>query len=99
MTDGISQYVGNNGHTPGESQVELQVQTIDANGYGQQFMVASSADLLMEKIATRRAVVGVIGLGYVGLPLAVAYAEAGFQVVGFDIDRRRVADLNAGKSP
>jgi len=99
MTDGITQYVGTNGHNLGESQVELQVQTIEVNGYGQQFMVASSADLLMEKIATRHAVVGVIGLGYVGLPLAVAYADAGFQVLGFDIDRRRVADLNAGKSP
>jgi UDP-N-acetyl-D-glucosamine dehydrogenase len=99
MTDGITQYVGTNGHNLGESQVELQVQTIEANSYGQQFVVAGSADLLMDKIATRQAVVGVIGLGYVGLPLAVAYAEAGFQVVGFDIDKRRVADLNAGKSP
>ena len=72
---------------------------IETTGYAHEFVVASSAELLVEKIATRRAVVGVIGLGYVGLPLAVAYAEAGFQVVGFDVDKRRVAELNAGKSP
>ena len=41
---------------------------------------------LIEKIVSRDAVVGIIGLGYVGLPLAVAFAEAGFQVVGIDID-------------
>ena len=39
------------------------------------------------KVAARDTVVGVVGLGYVGLPLAIAYAEAGFQTVGFDVDR------------
>ena len=43
--------------------------------------------------------VGIIGLGYVGLPLAVAFAEAGNEVVGLDIDSRTVAELNAGRSP
>src|SRR5690348_3353006 len=41
---------------------------------------------------------GVIGLGYVGLPLVVEMAQAGFHVVGFDIDKRKVDGINAGKS-
>ena len=42
--------------------------------------------------------VGVVGLGYVGLPLAVAFAEAGEHVVGVDVNPRRIADLSAGRS-
>ncbi len=53
---------------------------------------------LLNKIASREAVVGVVGLGYVGLPLAVAFAEAGFSVVGVDVDAGKVAALNRGKS-
>ncbi|MGV6873664.1 nucleotide sugar dehydrogenase [Pseudochelatococcus sp. B33] len=49
-------------------------------------------------IASRAARVGVIGLGYVGVPLALAAAEAGFPVVGFDINAERVARLNEGAS-
>ncbi|WP_430911611.1 nucleotide sugar dehydrogenase [Methylobacterium sp. sgz302541] len=45
----------------------------------------------------RRAVIGVIGLGYVGLPLALAAVRAGFRVVGFDINPDRVARINAGE--
>src|SRR5512146_1664590 len=51
---------------------------------------------LLTRIEQRRALVGVIGLGYVGLPLAVAFAEAGFGVLGFDVDHARVEALNAG---
>ena len=51
---------------------------------------------LLTRIEQRRALVGVIGLGYVGLPLAVAFAEAGFRVLGFDVDHARVEALNAG---
>lgn len=47
----------------------------------------------------RRAVVGIVGLGYVGIPLALRFADAGFRVLGFDIDHGRVAELNAGRSP
>ena len=47
-------------------------------------------DILLEKIATQALRVGVIGLGYVGLPLAAAFAEAGFQVTGIDIDQHKV---------
>ena len=56
-------------------------------------------DALLQRIERRRAAIGVIGLGYVGLPLAVAFAQAGFTVVGFDVDRERVAALNDGICP
>lgn len=42
--------------------------------------------------------VAIVGLGYVGLPLAVAFAEAGFEVVGVDSDAGKVAAINAGES-
>lgn len=50
------------------------------------------------KIKERKAKVGVIGLGYVGLPLAVAFAKKGFSVTGIDIDRTKVSRLNRGLS-
>jgi UDP-N-acetyl-D-glucosamine dehydrogenase len=53
---------------------------------------------LMEKINNKSALVGIIGLGYVGLPLVLRFAEVGFQVVGFDSDSTKVAMLNQGKS-
>ena len=53
---------------------------------------------LLERIADRTARVGVVGLGYVGLPVAVAFAEAGFETVGVDIDEEKVASLNRGES-
>ena len=46
----------------------------------------------------KKAVVGIIGLGYVGMPLALAAWTAGFRVVGFDIDPQKAASINAGKS-
>lgn len=53
---------------------------------------------LLEKIETRTAKVGIVGLGYVGLPLAVAFAEAGFEVLGVDLSESKVDQLNAGES-
>ncbi len=53
---------------------------------------------LSEKIAQRKAKIGVIGLGYVGLPLAVEFAKAGFDVTGIDLDQRRIKGVNLGKS-
>ncbi|RWB71483.1 MAG: nucleotide sugar dehydrogenase [Mesorhizobium sp.] len=58
----------------------------------------STYDHLLNRISTRAAQVGVIGLGYVGLPLAVAVARAGFPVSGFDIEAHKVESLNNGKS-
>jgi UDP-N-acetyl-D-glucosamine dehydrogenase len=52
----------------------------------------------IQRLTDRNAHLGVIGLGYVGLPLAVSYAQAGFQVVGFDVDEAKVASLNRGES-
>jgi UDP-N-acetyl-D-glucosamine dehydrogenase len=53
---------------------------------------------LKEKLEKRQARIGVIGLGYVGLPLAVEFARAGFDVTGFDVDESKVSDINAGRS-
>src|SRR4029078_10940970 len=47
---------------------------------------------------TRKARPGVIGLGYVGLPLAIEFAHAGFRAVGIDVDQRKVDAINAGQS-
>lgn len=53
---------------------------------------------LVERLQKREATVGVIGLGYVGLPLARAFAEAGFRVIGFDVDARKIEKLERGES-
>ena len=55
-------------------------------------------DQLLSKIHDHTAVVAVIGLGYVGLPLAVAFAEQGFPVVGIEVDGRKVAAVQRGES-
>jgi UDP-N-acetyl-D-glucosamine dehydrogenase len=53
---------------------------------------------LKAKIQQRQARIAIIGLGYVGLPLALLYSESGFNVTGFDIDQRKVSTLNSGGS-
>ena len=53
---------------------------------------------LAHRLATKDATVGVLGLGYVGLPLAISFAEVGYRVVGFDVADPVVAGLNAGAS-
>jgi UDP-N-acetyl-D-glucosamine dehydrogenase len=53
---------------------------------------------LKDRIRERKARIGVIGLGYVGLPLAVEFAKSGFDVTGFDVDASKVTELNAGRS-
>jgi UDP-N-acetyl-D-glucosamine dehydrogenase len=55
-------------------------------------------DLLLEKIQNRNATVGLIGLGYVGLPLAVEFAKGGFKVIGYDVSERVVRGLMDGRS-
>jgi len=58
----------------------------------------SEIHLLKERIARRDYTVGVIGLGYVGLPLVLRFGEVGFPVIGFDVDRGKVKQLNDGGS-
>jgi UDP-N-acetyl-D-glucosamine dehydrogenase len=61
-------------------------------------MTAALKQELLDKIRSRRAVVGVMGLGYVGLPLAVEFARAGFKVVGYDVDQVKIDLLRSGRS-
>ena len=56
------------------------------------------AQRLLERIEGRQAVYGVVGLGYVGLPLAVAMTDAGYRVIGFDVSEKVVDTLNTGDS-
>ena len=53
---------------------------------------------LKDKIRNRQARIGIIGLGYVGLPLAVEFSKAGFEVTGFDVDLAKVDAINKGHS-
>ncbi len=59
---------------------------------------ATVKDQLLARIADRSAVIGVIGLGYVGLPLAMEFVQAGFTVIGYDVSQRVVDLLMAGQS-
>jgi UDP-N-acetyl-D-glucosamine dehydrogenase len=61
-------------------------------------MSQSHKAALLQKIEQRSAVIGVIGLGYVGLPLALAFADRGLRVLGFDVDPKKQEQLNAGRS-
>lgn len=60
--------------------------------------MATTKETLIKKLKSKEARVGILGLGYVGLPLAVVFAEAGFHVTGIDPDRRKVASLSKGIS-
>jgi UDP-N-acetyl-D-glucosamine dehydrogenase len=60
--------------------------------------LGSLADTLHRKLTDRTARVGVVGLGYVGLPLLVEFARGGFHAVGIDIDSRKIATINRGES-
>ncbi len=60
--------------------------------------MTTTKQALLEKIQNREAVIAIYGLGYVGLPLALRFAESGFKVIGFDVDVDKVSKLNAGKS-
>jgi UDP-N-acetyl-D-glucosamine dehydrogenase len=60
--------------------------------------VSPRLDVLERKIKSRTARIGIVGLGYVGLPLAVEFAQAGFRVVGIDLDQRKTRSVNSGTS-
>jgi UDP-N-acetyl-D-glucosamine dehydrogenase len=53
---------------------------------------------LLKRIKAKKATIGIMGLGYVGLPLAIEFCKAGFPVTGFDLDARKIAFLKEGKS-
>ncbi|MDC9823053.1 nucleotide sugar dehydrogenase [Devosia sp. ZB163] len=58
----------------------------------------SSKSKLVQGLADKTAMIGIVGLGYVGLPLVLRYAEVGYKVVGFDIDAEKVEKLSSGQS-
>src|SRR3954466_13478744 len=58
----------------------------------------ATATAFDERIASRQAKIGIIGLGYAGLPLAMAFAEAGFEVVGIDLNADRVQAIAESRS-
>ena len=60
--------------------------------------IGSTAEVLRDRIKARTARVGIVGLGYVGLPLGVEFANAGFAVTGIDVQASKVDSLNAGQS-
>jgi UDP-N-acetyl-D-glucosamine dehydrogenase len=66
--------------------------------FAQLILVEKPAEILEEKIQARTARVGIVGLGYVGLPLAVEFAKAGFSVTGIDVSESKVARVNQGDS-
>ncbi len=62
------------------------------------FFPAQTLQEFLERIRTRTARIGIVGLGYVGLPLTLLFSEDGFQITGFDIDQNKVDLLNSGQS-
>ncbi|MCZ8158980.1 MAG: nucleotide sugar dehydrogenase [Rhizobiaceae bacterium] len=58
----------------------------------------SVSERLIEKLDRKEATIGIVGMGYVGQPLALRYSQLGYKVIGFDVDQRRVDRLNSGKS-
>ena len=59
--------------------------------------MSSISEKLINKISSKDAKIGIIGMGYVGIPLGLEFADQGFTVLGFDKDEKRVEDINAGK--
>ena len=60
--------------------------------------MTTTQEMLIQKFQQRKAHVAVVGLGYVGLPLGVAFAEAGYRVTGIDLDRRKIEAITQGES-
>ncbi len=60
--------------------------------------MSSCKTQLLEKLNSKKAVIGILGLGYVGLPLMLRYCEVGYRVIGFDIDQTKVDMLLSGES-
>ncbi|MBT4642787.1 MAG: nucleotide sugar dehydrogenase [Deltaproteobacteria bacterium] len=60
--------------------------------------MSKTKDNLVQKLRDKSAVIGIVGLGYVGIPLMLRYSEVGFKVIGIDIDQTKVEKLNSGTS-
>jgi UDP-N-acetyl-D-glucosamine dehydrogenase len=75
---------------------EKKTNTLKKNAH--KISEAPGKSTLINKIQTKKAKIGVIGLGYVGLPLVIAFCKNGFKVTGFDISKSKVQSLNEGKS-
>ena len=58
---------------------------------------ATPLDILRERLTNRTGTVAIVGMGYVGMPLAHAVLEAGFSVIGFDVDSRKIQKLDSGE--
>ena len=61
-------------------------------------LITKTLNLLKNKIQNHQSIIAIIGLGYVGLPLAIRFSEEGFKAIGFDIDHEKVSMLNDGRS-
>jgi UDP-N-acetyl-D-glucosamine dehydrogenase len=81
-----------------DSRTSMDSQTETAVASPREPRQSAACTDLLKALRQKTAKVGVIGLGYVGLPLANLFHQKGFQVFGFDIDQRKVDSLNAGKS-
>ena len=64
----------------------------------QLFPIPSHKAALLEKLRSREALIGIVGLGYVGLPLSLTYAEVGYRVIGVDIDQGKADAINQSQS-
>src|SRR5262249_54754838 len=76
----------------------METHTRTTTGQKREPRMTEACTNLLNALRQKTAKVGVIGLGYVGLPLANLFHQKGFQVVGFDVDQRKVDTLNAGRS-
>jgi len=55
-------------------------------------------DELVRKLSEKTATIGVVGLGYVGIPLSISFSRAGYKVVGFDVDPSKTESISRGKT-
>ena len=55
-------------------------------------------EMLLKKLSDKTATIGIVGMGYVGLPLVLRYCEVGYRVIGFDIDAQKIVQLQEGRS-
>src|SRR5438309_10324130 len=98
----IRQKSGDRPHTRGSAGTSIGFRDLSgrpgANHRRRRVLSLTMQRLLEEKIRNRKAKVGIVGLGYVGLPLAVEFVKAGFEVIGIDLSESKVAKVTAGEA-